>query len=174
MTDTETLLTELNDAKTKVLYAYGDYPDDESHLRYQALHELVSAFEEMLDAAPEAHSLADQVHIPLALLESWIHAIARNRLYPRDRSFIEAENAIKAAAIATLTPEEIAEATRRPRTPRLYGDELTLNDAVLPFLGEPAQDTLNALNDWIKAVGKSAVWEKQQQDNPPLIAQRRS
>ena len=81
MTDTEILLTALKDAKATAFDGYTHDLDDENHLRYQSLHELVATFEDMIAGALAAESLADKVHISVALLESWICAIARNRLY---------------------------------------------------------------------------------------------
>lgn len=168
MTDTQTLLAALNAAKAAAFHEYEDNPDDDNHLRYQSLDELASAFEDMLEHEEAAHSQADQTPIPLALLEAWVHAIARNRLTTDDSSYIQVEDAIRAAATAMLTSEDIAAAqTIRIRPSRQYGTELDPDDAVFPFLCEPTAENLGELNDWLKNVGKAAVRAAWQRDNKP-------
>ena len=168
MTDTQTLLAALNAAKAAAFHEYEDNPDDDNHLRYQSLDELASAFEDMLEHEESARHLADLIPIPFALLEAWIHAIARNRLYPDDSAYIQVEDAIRTAATAVLTSEDIAAAKiARIRPSRQYGTELDPDDAVFPFLCEPTAENLGELNDWLKNVGKAAVRAVWQRDNKP-------
>ena len=157
MTDTAALLTTLNYARAQALYAYEDEPNDANQLYYQSLDELASAFEDMLDNAATARRLAGEVRLPLVLLESWVHDIAINNLYPDDSAYLQAAAAIRTAAAAVLTPQEREAAKTPVRLPPMYRDNLCPDDAVFPFLCHPTADTLSQLNDWLQNVGKAAA-----------------
>jgi hypothetical protein len=168
MTDPEYLLEKLEKAKATALERYIASPEDENHLRYQRLDELVTFFHEMRTAAPKVETLKGGVLIPLTLLEGWLHSIARNVLYQDDNSYIQVEAAIKDATKSILTPEEVYEARTGNGTIRLYIDDLA-TDQVQAFLTEPSRDTIERLNNWLKAVGKAVVWEGFQHSNARLL-----
>jgi len=172
MIEIRTLLDTLNTAKSEALVIYTQHPEDENHLRYQSLHESTVLLTGIIAQAAKIQTFEDQILLPQSLLIAWTLAITRSRIDPNDDAFRTVEETIRSEAIKALSPEERAAAELPTRQLRLYGDALIPYDALIPFFEDPCEETLEALNGWIKAVGKFAVWEAWRLDKPSQVVTR--